>query len=272
MMFLCIWSLAMLGYYVGIKGSRRSAFVRWQPQIHALLAGENIYAKYAFPTPPIMALILVPFATLTTTAGMTLWFLVKLGLTAWAGWMILNALVPNSVRERKLSWLQLMVAGIGLLCVLEPIGGDLQHGNVNLWIFFLVTYSWHCYLHGRDRQAGIWLSLAAACKLTPIILLGYFVINRNARVLIWFAIGALAWLIAVPGMVLGFSQNLTLLEHWYRQMIEPFAIRGAVEVEVTNQSLVGLVSRWVSSTEFASSRMIVMTLIAALLANLAYLG
>src|SRR5882724_14692 len=72
---------AVGAYYVGVKGVKRSAFNRWRPQILALWNDEDVYYKYAFPTPPIMALILSPFASLASTAGMTAWFVFKVVLT-----------------------------------------------------------------------------------------------------------------------------------------------------------------------------------------------
>ncbi|MGL4461970.1 MAG: hypothetical protein ACRC1K_07440, partial [Planctomycetia bacterium] len=44
--------------YVGVKGADRSAFNRWRPALADLNAGVDVYQVHAFPTPPIMALLL----------------------------------------------------------------------------------------------------------------------------------------------------------------------------------------------------------------------
>ena len=47
----------------------RSAFLRWRSQLADLDAGANVWDKYAYPNPPIMALILKPFLQLPPTLG-----------------------------------------------------------------------------------------------------------------------------------------------------------------------------------------------------------
>src|SRR4051794_14616196 len=66
-----------------VKGATRSAIVRWRPQIEAMLGGEDAYTRFGFPTPPVMALILLPFVTSVypIAIGMTAWVMVKAVLT-----------------------------------------------------------------------------------------------------------------------------------------------------------------------------------------------
>ena len=47
----------------------RSAILRWREQLLQLDAGENIYARFTYPNPPIMALMLRPLADLPPLAG-----------------------------------------------------------------------------------------------------------------------------------------------------------------------------------------------------------
>src|SRR5471032_441388 len=39
----------------------RSAFLRWRAQLEELDDGVNVWEKYAYPNPPIMAILLKPF-------------------------------------------------------------------------------------------------------------------------------------------------------------------------------------------------------------------
>ena len=59
----------------------RSAIVRWHNQLKEMDDGENIYEKYNYPNPPIMALILTPLTLLPPTAAALTWFYVKVGMT-----------------------------------------------------------------------------------------------------------------------------------------------------------------------------------------------
>src|SRR5438045_258715 len=80
--FFCLWSIP---YSFKVTSSpTASAFLRWRPQIRALDQGVDIYQVYAFPNPPIMALLLMPLARLEPMAGAMAWFYVKVGLTLLA--------------------------------------------------------------------------------------------------------------------------------------------------------------------------------------------
>ena len=48
----------------------RSAFLRWRGMINDLFAGTNVYVgAHEYPNPPVMAIILRPFAALPPMAG-----------------------------------------------------------------------------------------------------------------------------------------------------------------------------------------------------------
>ena len=56
----------------------RSAFLRWRTMIHEIFAGTNVYVGvHEYPNPPIMAVVLKPFADLPPTTGALAWFYAK---------------------------------------------------------------------------------------------------------------------------------------------------------------------------------------------------
>ena len=56
----------------------RSAFLRWRAMIHDVFAGANVYVgKNEYPNPPVMAIVLRPFAELPPVAGAMAWFYAK---------------------------------------------------------------------------------------------------------------------------------------------------------------------------------------------------
>jgi hypothetical protein len=128
---------------------------------------------------------------------------------------------------------------------LRPIIGDLQHGNVNLLILFLVVAALTIYRRGRDFSAGIVLGLAIACKVTPALFVPYFLWKRAWRM----AAGCVAglalflWPGLVPSLCLGFEDNQRQLASWYYEMVHPFVVEGKITSEHNNQSLPGLVAR-----------------------------
>jgi hypothetical protein len=214
----------------------RSAFLRWRPQVLDI-ARVDIYERYTYPNPPIMALILWPLAQLPPLVGSFAWFAIKLLLAAVAlNWIFL---IIQHRDDPFPAGAQLLAVGLSL----RPIMGDLSHGNVNLFILFLVTGSLWAFYYRRDFTAGLVLALAIACKLTPALFVPYFLWKRAWRLLIGSAVGLALWLVLVPGIFLGMNRNLGLLESWYGCMVKPFVEKGEVTTDHTNQSLPGLAYR-----------------------------
>lgn len=217
----------------------RSAFVRWREQILQLESGR-IYERFNYPNPPIMALILRPLAELPPVAGALLWFYAKAFMAVCAFAMTFRML------ERDGAAFPLWAKGLAVLLCMRPLIGDLQHGNVNILILFLVMGALHAYSCQCDFLCGVLLALAISCKVTPLLFLPYFLWKRQWRVLIGSAIGLVLFLLLIPGLFLGFRENLDQLAGWSRTMLLPFVKDGFVTTEHHNQSLPGVIYRLVT--------------------------
>ena len=219
----------------------RSAFLRWKTQLEDLDDGVNVWDKYAYPNPPIMALILKPFVQLPPTLGSSLWFACK-AMLALASILIVLSLLDSPDRPFPM-WGK----AIAIVLCLRPIEGDLVHGNINLYILFLVVASLHAFCQRRDALAGLLLGLSVACKLTPALFLLYFLWKRAWTALLGSCVGLIAFGLLIPGVAYGWSNNLDYLQSWHRQMIAPYAA-GVVSSEHKNQSLPGLLHRMLSES------------------------
>src|SRR5581483_6573332 len=111
---------------------------------------------------------------------------------------------------------------------LWPIVGDLSHGNINLFILFLVILALYAFHRGRDGVCGIVLALAIACKVTPALFVPYFLWKRAWKTLAGCAVGLVLFFWVVPSLFLGLERNNELLASWSRLMIEPFLVKGEV--------------------------------------------
>jgi hypothetical protein len=245
------FNLGLLALFVGLSvhysakvRANRSAINRWQPQLLALEQGEDISRRFAYPNPPVMAVLLLPLAQLPPMAAALAWFYLKVGMTLLAlRWVF--ALAADAGRPFP-PWAQALT----VLLSLRPIMGDLTHGNVNLFILFLVVAALTAYRRGRDLLAGVVLALAASCKVTPALFLLYFLWKREWRVLAGAALGLalFLWPGPVPSMYLGFRENQQQLVSWYREMVFPYVVEGKVTSEYANQSLPGAVYRLATSS------------------------
>jgi hypothetical protein len=185
-----------------------------------------------------MALLLRPIVELPPIAAGLTWFYLKVAMAllaiVWAFRLVETRAQPFPLGGKVLA----------VLLTLRPILGDLTHGNVNLFILFLVMAALYAYHRGYDVLSGIILALAIACKVTPALFLIYFVWKRAWGVLIGGFAGLLLFLFLIPGTFLGHERNVELLTSWYDCMVKPFVVSSEVTSEHLNQSLPGLVYRW----------------------------
>ena len=215
----------------------RTAVLRWREPVNDLAAGVNVYdgSKYVYPypNPPVMALVLWPLEQLPPLAGVAVWFALKAAMAAAAlAWAFrLCGPVPGGAKA------------VAVVLSLHPILGDLSHGNVNIFVAFLVLGSLELLRRRLDFAAGLVLALAVACKVTPGLFLPYLVWKRAWRAVAGSVVGLSLWLVVVPGAAVGWQHNLALLSSWYGGMVRPFVADGQVTSERANQSLPGLAFR-----------------------------
>ncbi len=237
---LLLLAVLAAGYRAAVKADDdRTAFTRWRHQLLLLKDGVDISAAHNYPNPPVMAVLLEPLAYLPPVAGAMTWYAFKV-LMAGLSFYGVCRLVEG--RDGSFApWARVLAA---LLC-LKPVLDDLTHGNVNLFILALVVGCFVAYRARHDGAAGLLLALAVACKVTPALLVPYFVYKRAWRLLLGTAAGMLLFFYPgfVPAARLGMQHNLTQLKSWYRVMVHPFVIEGKVTAEHINQSLPGLAHR-----------------------------
>jgi len=215
----------------------RSAFMRWQNQILALSADIDIWEAYVYPNPPIMALLLMPLMQLPPVAASLTWFIVKSAMAILAiHWLF--QMMESSGRP-----FPLIAKLAAILLALRPLVGDLTHGNINLFILFLVVAGLYAYYRQRDITAGILLALAIACKVTPALFVPYFLWKRAWWTLAGCFFGLILFFWIIPGLFFGQSTNARYLNSWINKMIVPYVLKGHVTPEHNNQSLPGLVYR-----------------------------
>jgi hypothetical protein len=221
----------------------RSAFLRWRTMILDVHAGTNIYVgKNEYPNPPVMAIILWPFATLPPVTGAMAWFYTKVLMTVLAGAWIFRLTSPAS-GDPAAPLLSDTARAAAILLTLPAVLGDLSHNNINIFILFLIAAGLELYRRQRDTAAGIVLGLAMACKVTPVLFLAYFAWKRAGRVVAGCAVGLAVALFVVPGLMFGLDRNTQLLTDWYKLMIERPVLKGEVTTEHPNQAVPGIVYR-----------------------------
>jgi alpha-1,2-mannosyltransferase len=217
--------------------TNRSAIVRWLEQLKQWDRGDDIFRDFNYPNPPIMALILSPLAHLPPVAAALTLFYLKVAMTfavfAWVFRLIQTPACPFPPWAKALT----------VLLSLRMIAGDLNHGNVNLFILFLVVGALYAFHWRQDGISGLLLALAICCKVTPALFVPYLVWKRAWRTLVACAAGMLLFLFFVPAIRSGWDTNIRELTSWVDGMILPYVRSGLVTSEHQNQSLPGVVFR-----------------------------
>ncbi len=234
--------------YADKAGDDRSAFIRWRPQVLQFWRGENIYDTMVFPNPPIMPISLYPLMSLPPLEGALVWYALKVALTVVSVGLCFKMVRPD---DRVLpSWVQ----GSILLLSLRPILGDLQHGNNNLLILFLIVSCLYAWRQGFDVLAGLILGLAIAYKVTPALFVPYFLYKGSYRTVVATCAGLVLFLLVVPSLVIGPEFNGVCLASWWRRMLSPFLEKGVISQQEINQSMVGVLTRLLSDAPTDAGR------------------
>ncbi len=227
------------------REKHRSAVGRWLPDARALVNGENPYSEgHWFPNPPLVLMALVPFAYLPIVVTAVLWSVLKIGALVGGCWLVVASARGGEAGNPRAAPLGVLV--LAALFSARPIMGDITHGNINSFVFFEIALAWYLFVNRRDGWAGVVVGLAVVTKVTPVLLLVYFVYKRAWRVVAGAGLGLVLFALLIPSLFLGFGRNNELLANWHGQMVRPYVSEGFVTVEPVNQSLPGLMMKWLS--------------------------
>lgn len=130
---------------------------------------------------------------------------------------------------------------IGLCITSFPILHNLKWGQVSLLITACVVTAFIAYQH-PDKQifAGVLLGFATAIKLYPALFGIYFILKRDIRTFIYFALSVFSFYFIIPSTILG-------IEHWYvfeKTANEALLDLGWVSRDINSQYIANVGSRW----------------------------
>src|SRR5262249_42895676 len=158
-------------------------------------------AGHWFPNPPIVLMALVPLSKLSPTAAAVIWATAKIAAAVAAAWMAVDAM------RRAGYFVAVGVVGMTAGFAAKAVIAGFEHGNINIFVLLEVATAWWLFVRGRDAWAGIVLGLAISTKVTPALLLIYFLYKRCWKLSAMTLVGLLVFAIALPGITLGFERN-----------------------------------------------------------------
>lgn len=212
-----------------------------------LLAGGNLYSFFVpdiagsatFLYPPFAALLVVPTLLIPAGPAATAWTLAHFGFAAVlvcllvrdAGWQ------PHGTPISRM----LPVAGLwtGVACS-GPLLSGVENGQVSVLIVTLVMVD---LLLLPPKWRGVLVGVAAAIKLTPILIVGYLVVSRQWRTA-WTAAGSFA-AAGLAGLLLAPAESIA---YWTQVVFDSSRVP-SIDSE-RNLSIFGAMRFWFGSADW----------------------
>jgi alpha-1,2-mannosyltransferase len=243
-------ALAIYALVLSQAGLRHQDFDAYLQAAQNVWRGQPLYATFlshpfpdptlrpAYIYPPAFALLVAPLALVGSTLGSLLWLLIEQASLAAALLIVLRWRKPSS-------WALTVI-----LCAtlsFYPLWVDAVQGQANILVLLLVTIGMVGILQGRPA-AGAALGIAAALKLTPLILLAWLLLERRFR--------EAAWMLAACGGITAAAAALHPHDtQVYVSQVLPALFRGTTFY--ANQSLDGILGRIVTANPYTNPWLVI---------------
>ena len=200
---------------------------RWGSRVHrcdftvdtaagqAVLNGTDIYQAHNirgwyYIYPPLFAILMVPFACVSTIWAALAWYVLSVVLVA----LTVKLCVRLVTDALQFSGDPLWLYALPPVLVLFPLMSALARGQTSPLLLWLVTaglfYGWK----RQDWRGGICLAGGILLKVFPIVLLAYFVWRKRWRFVLVTLIATTIGAFVIPGAVFGWQRNNNYLREW----------------------------------------------------------
>ena len=132
---------------------------------------------------------------------------------------------------------------------------EFRLNQVNNLTLLLLLGSFVCWRQRRNVVAGVWLGLAVLIKVTPLLLVLWFVMKRQFRTA---AVAMLTVIVAGPvadAIAFGPAVAASRYQDWFRRAVSDGSHRGLIltqtEMDWRNQGMGAVLSRWLHATDYS---------------------
>jgi alpha-1,2-mannosyltransferase len=257
-------------FYTAAQAAREGADLYDPAALNELAAGQGL-RMYVFPYlyPPFLAYATIPWGELPVERARLVWMAAN--LAALFGIVALTALaVGRRLREspgRRLGPGDLGLAFAAVFVFVLPFNDNLDMGQSNLLVLLFLCLALFLVSCDRPWAGGAALGVAVLLKVSPVVLVLYFLARRQVRVVLGSLLSA-AVLSAVT-LALGAAEAWARFFAVLPEMSHATARKGMPPPGFfPNFSVAGLMSR-VFPEDLPAARIWTLALLAALAAALA---
>jgi alpha-1,2-mannosyltransferase len=207
----------------------------------SLLAGRtDLYAAdfanagvMDYRYPPVFVLLFVPFALLPFTAATFLW--ASFGLaSAVAAFKQVAAIASEFLQTYRLK----LVLFLASLLSIKYLLIALKTQNVHLILVAAVLMAFCLVLKDKLMPAALLIALTIAVKAFVVLLLPYFAIKRQWR-LLGMTAGFVLMFLLLPSYYFGINGNIDLHQEWYAKVVNEtdfYELNGPPSLSVQGQA------------------------------------
>jgi hypothetical protein len=214
----------------------------------SLIQGRlNIYAPefsggpgMTYRYPPFFLIAILPLSLLPYPVAAHVWYWLSVAMIA--GIVRLIRRVAARVNSRRRVWL------VAFFAVAQYYVMQLRYGNAHLLIVFLMFASLYFALRKRDWLAGLLMALSISIKVTPVLILPYFVLRKRWNYLLAITVFLLP-INLIPVGYFGYAKNTELLRTWFAHVLldkDFHEVNGPI-----NLSLKGQLRRYLTDVDYS---------------------
>jgi hypothetical protein len=222
-----------------------------------LLAGETLYrpsdGHLQFKYSPPSAILFIPLSLLPFEAAKLIWYVLEFAGLAGICFLSVKILPVENKRAAPL-------LGTTFLILLKYLAREVELGQINILILFLLVLLVRLLLARRDVSAGLAWGLSLFFKPYALVFLPYLLVKKRIRAAAT-GLGLFAAGLAAPAVFLGVLGNLAVLREWPTTLSQ--STRGLLGV-YDNASLTGfLLKTFPAMTTGAATALIGLAALAA---------
>jgi uncharacterized membrane protein len=155
----------------------------------------GLYGAPYFIHPPTATLAILPLASLPWRAAALGWAAASVIALGWLAFSLLGIWSPQA--EPRAGRVALLTLALALW---PPTLHCLEKGQWSIWLAAWLASGLRSLEAGRPRRAGVAFGVAAALKLTPIVMLGFLLVRNRRAALALVATTAGAALVALAAI------------------------------------------------------------------------
>lgn len=183
----------------------------------AFWSGNNPYltgSPYPYIYPLFLTVVLIPFTFLPAVLADSLFLLLNIILLFYS----FITVVKYYVKEKLLPVENLALPFLALtIFLLEVIQNNLLNGQINIIVLFLTILFLVFYLKEKPIESSIFLSMAIAIKLTPLIFLFFLIKRKEYKIVSLTILFSFLFIFGLPYLIQG-SNTVEFYQYYFNKV------------------------------------------------------